>query len=444
LELGNTAMNTSRRVVITGLGVVCPLGNTSQDLWEALMAGRSAVTPITSFPTDYLPTSFAAEARGFSGSIDDFGPLESEKKKAIRKGLKVMCRESQMGVAAAQRALTDAGLGDGKSLAPERMGVVFGSDYMLTLPDDFASGILHCIGQDGQFDFARWATDGMPHVTPLWLLKYLPNMPASHVAIYNDLRGPNNSLTLREASANAAVGEAFRTIQRGSADMMLAGATGTRVHPMKMVHAVTQEEVAGNGVDPARASRPFDLNRSGMVLGEGAASVILEELESARKRGAKIYGEVIGAASSSVGGGHGIARREKALANVMAASLRDAQGKPQDVGHLHAHGLSTRSCDEEEARAVRAVFGDRTARLPIAAAKSYFGNLGAAGGLVELIASLLALEHRRLFKVLNYETPDPKCPLAVSGSEADPGTSFLNVNVTPQGQASAVLVRAMA
>ncbi len=122
----------------------------------------------------------------------------------------------------------------------------------------------------GDFDFSRWAAEGMPQVTPLWLLKYLPNMPASHVAIYNDLRGPNNSVTLREASANAAVGEAFRTIVRGSADVMVAGATGTRVHPMKMVHSVTQEEVAADGVEPARASRPFDLNRSGMVLGEGA------------------------------------------------------------------------------------------------------------------------------------------------------------------------------
>jgi 3-oxoacyl-[acyl-carrier-protein] synthase II len=436
-------MKNSRRVVITGLGLISPLGNTVEELWKSLVDGRSGVGPIGSFPVDYLPTKFAAEARGFTGSIDDFGPLESEKKKAIRKGLKIMCRESQMGVAAAQRALSDAGLGEGQRLDPDRVGVVFGSDYMLTLPEDFTAGILRCIDKDGQFDFSHWALDGMPQVTPLWLLKYLPNMPASHVAIYNDFRGPNNSITLREASANAAVGEAFRTISRGSADAMLAGATGTRVHPMKAVHCVTQEEVAGNGVDPAAASRPFDLNRSGMVLGEGAGAVMLEELEQAEARGAKIYAEVIGTASGSVITRDGIAKRETALANVMSGTLDDANCKPRDIGHVHAHGLSTRSCDEEEAGAIRAVFGDSAAKLPVTAAKSYFGNLGAGSGLVELIASVLALKHGRLFKVLNHDTPDPRCPLAVTRSEADPGTSFLNVNVTPQGQASAVAVRAM-
>jgi 3-oxoacyl-[acyl-carrier-protein] synthase II len=436
-------MNRSRRVVITGLGLVSPLGNTIEAFWEALIAGRSGVAPLTALPPHNLPTSFAAEARDFSGAIHDFGPLEGDQKKAIRKGLKVMSRESQMGVASAQCALADAGLAAGKQLDPDRAGVVFGTDYMLTVPDDFTAGIQRCIDEQGHFDFSRWAVDGLPQVTPLWLLKYLPNMPASHIAIYNDLRGPNNSLTMREAAANAAVGEAFRTIVRGSADVMLAGATGTRVHPMKMVHALTQEEVAGNGLEAARASRPFDLNRNGMVLGEGAGTIVLEELETARARGARIYAEVIGTASSSVASNQGIAHRETALANVMAGSLRDARCPGGDVGHVHAHGLSTRSCDEDEARAIRQVFANGSARVPVTAAKSYFGNLGAASGLIELIASVLALGHGRLFPVLNYDTPDPRCDVAVVRSPTDPGSSFLNVSVTPQGQASAVLVRAL-
>ena len=433
-------MTTSRRVVIAGIGLISPLGNTPESLWDALSSGRSGVAPLQAFPSKYLPTKFAAEARDFSGSIDDFGPLESEKKKSIRKGLKLMCRESQMGVAAAQRALSDAGLGENTALDPERTGVVFGTDYMLTLPEDFASGIQRCLGADGKFDFARWAADGMPQVTPLWLLKYLPNMPASHVAIYNDLRGPNNSLTLREAASNAAVGEAFRTIVRGSADVMVAGATGTRVHPMKTVHAITQEEVAGNGVEPTRASRPFDLNRSGMVLGEGSGAVILEEFEHARARGARIYAEVLGAASGSAINRQGVADRKRVLTTVMAAAIKDSGVKPQDIGHVHAHGLSTRSCDEDEAAAVRAVFGDRSAQPPITAAKSYFGNLGAASGLVELIASVLALDHGKLFKILNTETPDPRCELSLAREGSDAGRTCLNVNVTPQGQASAVVV----
>jgi 3-oxoacyl-[acyl-carrier-protein] synthase II len=433
-------MTTSRRVAIVGLGLISPLGNTPDSLWDALSSGRSGVAPLQAFPATYLPTKFAAEARDFTSSIDDFGPLESEKKKSIRKGLKLMCRESQMGVAAAQRALSDAGLGEASALDPERTGVVFGTDYMLTLPEDFANGIQHCVGADGKFDFTRWAVDGMPQVTPLWLLKYLPNMPASHVAIYNDLRGPNNSLTLREAASNASVGEAFRTIVRGGADVMVAGATGTRVHPMKTVHAITQEEVAGNGVDPARASRPFDLHRSGMVLGEGAGAVILEELEHARARGARIYGEVLGASSGSAISRQGIAQRKTVLANVMSAAINDAGLKPQDIGHVHAHGLSTRSCDEEEAAALQAVFGDRAGQPPITAAKSYFGNLGAASGLIELVASVLALNSGKLFKVLNLETPDPRCELSLAHEGSEAGGSFLNVNVTPQGQGSAVVV----
>jgi 3-oxoacyl-[acyl-carrier-protein] synthase II len=435
-------MNTTRRVVITGMGIISPLGNTLESLWDGLTSGKSGVAPIHSVPADYLPTAFAAEARDFTGAIEDFGPLDGEKKKAIRKGLKIMCRESQMGVAAAQRALSDAGLGDTSGLDPERVGVLFGSDYMLTLPDDFAAGIMKCIDEEGNFDFTRWASEGMQQLTPLWLLKYLPNMPASHVAIYNDMRGPNNSITLREASSNAAIGEAFRTIVRGSAEVMVTGATGTRIHPMKMVHSLTQEEVAANGVDPAKASRPFDLNRGGMVLGEGAGAVVLEELESAKARGARIYAEVLGTASSSVANLSGVAQRETALKNVLSSALRDADCKPEDIGHLHAHGLSTRSCDEEETRAVYDVFGDRAAKLPVVAAKSYFGNLGAGSGLIELVSSVLALQNKRLFPVLNYETPDPKCQLAVSRNGDNPGSSFLNVNVTPQGQASAVLVAA--
>ena len=197
-------------------------------------------------------------------------------------------------------------------------------------------------------------------MSPLWLLKYLPNMPASHLAIYNDLRGPNNSLTLREAAANVALGEAFQIILRGSADAMLAGATGTRLHCMKIVHSLQQEELACGDGDPARVSRPFDRDRTGMVLGEGAGAVMLEELGQAQARGATIYGEVLAAASSSVVARKLIARRQQAITNVLRAVLAAGQATPEQVGHLHAHGLSTRSCDVEEARAIHGVFGGRT------------------------------------------------------------------------------------
>ncbi|NBX30812.1 hypothetical protein EBR04_10300, partial [bacterium] len=201
----------------------------------------------------------------------------------------------------------------------------------LTLPDDFTASVARCRGMNGGFEFDRWASDGMPQLTPLWLLKYLPNMPASHIAIYNDLRGPSNSLTVREASGHLAVGEATVTIQRGAADIMVAGATGTRVHPMKTVHALQTEQVAHGDGDPTRWSRPFDAHRSGMVLGEGAAVLILEELSHAERRGARIHGEVVGHAARSATDPGGAGRRRQALAHAIGHAVEMA-GDEGDLG----------------------------------------------------------------------------------------------------------------
>jgi 3-oxoacyl-[acyl-carrier-protein] synthase II len=433
----------SQRVVVTGFGLVSPLGNSPDSLWQALSTGTSGVRPLASLPPDYLPTSFAAEAWDFGGEIDNFGPLDKEKQKTIRKALKMMCREIQTGVAAAQLALAHSRI----ALAacdPDRVGVNFGSDYMMTVPEEFSAGVGRCRDEAGRFDFNRWGGDGMSQLQPLWLLKYLPNMPASHIAIVNDLRGPSNSLTLREASANLALGEAMTIIRRGAADVLIAGATGTRVHPLRSVHVMLQEELANSGVEPAKASRPFDLDRSGMVLGEGAGAVVLERLDRAQARGATIYGEIVGQGSSSVATRNLVGQCDRALANVMRMALRSAGMSPSDVGHIHAHGLSTRSSDAAEARAIVEVFGAQANQPPVVAAKSYFGNLGAGGGIVELIASLLALREGRLFPILNYDTPDPQCPVrAVRDHATPPGQSVLNVNVTPQGQAAAVIVRSI-
>jgi 3-oxoacyl-[acyl-carrier-protein] synthase II len=435
--------STARRVVITGVGVISPLGNTKEALWEGLSHGRSGVETLApeADAESALPVRVGADARDFTGDIDNFGPLEKEQKKAIRKGLKVMCRECQMGVAVAQLALTDAGV-TSASAGPDRTGILFGADYMLSVPEELLEGVVQCLDEQGKFQFSRWGAEGMTKMSPLWLLKYLPNMPASHLAIYNDFRGPNNSLTLREASANAAIGEAYQIILRGGADVMLVGSTGTRLHPMKMLHAVHQEEVFLGDGNPAAASRPFDLNRGGMVLGEGAGAVVLEELECAKARGATIYGEVVGAATSSATGRRLLAQRDQAMINVLRAVLRGAEAKPDEIGHLHAHGLSTRTCDIEESRAIQDIFGSRSSPIPVVAAKSNFGNLGAGSGMVELVASLMAFQHDHLFPILNYATPDPECPIAaVQRSDVRPGDSFINLNVTPQGQASAAMVR---
>jgi 3-oxoacyl-[acyl-carrier-protein] synthase II len=431
----------TRRVVITGMGLVSPLGNNQAAFWDALRNQRSGVAELKNLPIANLPTKFAAEARDFTGHIDNFGELDPNVKKSIRKGLKVMCREIQMGVAVAQMALHDSKLHPG-SYDVDRTGAVYGCDYIMTLPDEFTAGVKACTDSDG-FQFSRWAEMGLKKVDPLWLLKYLPNMPACHVAIYNDLRGPNNSITQREASANLAVAEAFTTIVRGGADIMLAGATGTRVHALRTVHIVLQEEIALDGDDPTRLSRPFDLNRTGLVLGEGAGAIVLEELGSARRRGVPIYAEVVGYGSSTVLDRQGIANCGRAIENSMVAALRSASMSPDQIGHVHAHGLSTRKSDEEEAQAIQRIFGPIESQPPVVAAKSYFGNLGAASGTVELISSILAVQNGELFPILNFETPDPACPVRPARAGMPPGDAFINVNVSPVGQGSAVVIRRM-
>ncbi len=426
------------RIVITGMGLISPIGNSPESVWDSLVNQRSGVGPLESLPAEHLPTKVAGEARQFTGTIDDFGPMEKTLTRTIKKGLKVMCREIEMGVAASQLALSSCGFVKGEH-DPDRVGVVYGSDYILTLPGEFSAGIHKCMGEDGKFDFSRWAEEGLPRVQPLWLLKYLPNMPASHIAIYNDLRGPNNSITIREASSNLAIVEAVTTLQRGWADQMLAGATGTRVHQLRTLHVVLQEQIAPGEDDPGKTSRPFDLNRTGEVLGEGAGALMLETLEFAEKRNATILGEVVGHASSAAIDAKGVANYYQAFKNVIVNALKSARISPAELGHVHAHGLATSRCDREEAVAIHEVFGDT--QVPVVAAKSYTGNLGAASGMVEAVSSLLAINDNQLFGTLNYETPDPDCPVKVSSQLAEPGDSFLNLSITPQGQASAVVVR---
>jgi len=433
--------NGKRRVVITGFGVISPLGNSSEALWEALAGGRSGVRPLQSVPPDHLPIDGAGECWDFTtGDIEAFGPLEKKKKRNIKKNLKVACRDIQMGVAAAQLAMNHAGLEEGV-YEPERTGVVYGSDYMMTVPEEFNDGVRECLSGDGKFNFDDWGEKGIKKVDPLWLLKFLPNMPASHIAIYNDMRGPNNSITIREASANLAVAEAACTIERGHADIIITGSTGTRVHALRSLHMALQEQLAARR-PPEQLSRPFEKSRNGMVIGEGAGAMILESLESAQKRGAPILGEIHGFGSSSVIARNTVAHCGRALSNVMRQALATSGFSPETVGHVHAHGLSTTKCDAEEAAAINEVFSSRSSPIPVTAAKSYFGNLGAGAGLIELIASLLAIENGTLFPVLNYETPDPECALHIAGAggkEAAAGETVLNTNVTPQGQASAIL-----
>ncbi|MEL7263668.1 MAG: beta-ketoacyl-[acyl-carrier-protein] synthase family protein [Planctomycetota bacterium] len=434
-----------RRVAITGKGVISPLGSDASTLLDALRSSQSAVGPITAIPTEPLPFSFGAECQQFTGSIDDYGPLDKTVKRGIKKGQNKMCREIALGVAAAQRALSDAGL-DADKRDPLRTGVVYGCDYIMTLPEEFSDGIRAVMNADGQVDFGRWGSDGLKKVNPLWLLTYLPNMPASHIAIYNDLRGPNNSLTLRESSAGAAVAEAFSTIVRGHADALVVGSTGCRIHPFRTMHASMQEDLVGETGDPATASRPFDRQRAGAVLGEGAAALILESEEHALARGANILGYVSGYGSSCVGpptttDSDRPHHQQMAITHALRAAVGD---HPSDIGHINAHGLSTIQTDAAEAAAIESVFGSPIQSPPVTTLKGHIGNLGAGGGMVELVASLQAIgtdDDNSLWPILNCDALAEDCPIhAVRDNATAAGDSFVTVNVTPQGQATAVKI----
>ena len=431
-----------RRVVVTGVGMISPLGNSRASFWHAIHTRTSGIRNLTLIPTHNLPIHFGGEAADFTGDIADFGPLEPAAKKALRKGLKVMCREIQMGVAASQLALTDADLAPGM-FDPNRTGIVYGSDYIMTNPDEFSGAVHACMAETGSFDLSRWAEKGIPKITPLWLLKYLPNMPACHVAIHNDLRGPSNSITVREASSNLALAEAACTIARGDAEIMVSGATGSRIHAIRTLHVVLQEELACGETLAESLPKPFDLARRGMVVGEGAASLVLEERRAAEARGARILGEIVGYGSSAAINRDGSPRTDVALRNAMAQALRTARMAPDEVGHLHAHGACTTRGDIDEAKAIREIFGGRASPVPVTALKSYLGNVGAAGGALELTASMLAMAAGELPPILNYVTPDPACPISAvtQSTPYPPGRSVMNVSITPQGQASAIVFR---
>ena len=432
---------SERRVVITGTGLVSPIGSSPEELWQSLSERKSGIDFLNRVPADHLPSKIGGEASSFTGTIDDFGELDKKLKRSIKKSLKVMCREIEMGVATAQFALAQSSLTP-DSLEPARIGTMFGSDYIITEPQEFSAGIQNSLGGDEKFEFTKWAENGIPNVEPLWLLKYLPNMPASHVAIFNDLRGPSNSLTVREASSNLAIAEATAIIKRGTADQMVTGSTGSRIHMLRTLHCSLQEQLAkceDHDNDPTKASRPFDSRRSGMVMGEGAGCLILEEFESAKARGASIFGEVVGYGSSTVADKKGVADYKTAFCNVISMALDVAGIEASDLGHVNAHGLSAIRCDKEEAQAISEMCGNS---IPVVAMKSAMGNLGAGSGMVEIIGSLQALEHGTLFSTLNHDDPDSDCPInVVTESGVAPGGCFIKLSITPQGQASAVVIR---
>ena len=424
------ATHHKRRTVITGVGVVSPLGHDPNAFWTALDEGRSSVKPLKFTDVTGFETRIGSE-------IHDFVPrtiiTDRNQQKALNR---MMSRTVQMGLAASHLAYADAGFTPA-NVDPTRIGVEFGCGMIATEPNDVARAArvsLNC--SPGVVSLPLWGTAGLKEIEPLWMLKYLPNMPACHATINLDLQGPSNTITSGEAASLLSLAEAVRIIRRGAADAMLAGGAESKTNPLNFVRNHLFLPLSRRNDAPEKAHRPFDKNRDGMVVCEGAAVFAVEDLGHATKRGAKIYAEVAGYAC-----GFDRARDGKVTATVLRRALADAGVTPGDIDHVNAHGLATPDSDVWEANAIAAVFGRD---VPVWAPKGNFGAAGCAASLFELLGSVMALKHGRVPATLNCDDPDPACRIRVHAAGSKPvGKPYaLKLNFTDLGQVGACVVRA--
>jgi 3-oxoacyl-[acyl-carrier-protein] synthase II len=373
-----------RRVVITGVGAVTPLGNDVPSTWQGAVTGRSGVDFIRSFDTSEFPVRIAAEVKDFDGN--GLAPA---------KELKRLDRCVRFALASSKEAMDDAGL---NGFRPDRVGVVLGSGI----------GGVHELLR--QYDVLR--ERGPLRVSPTFLPNVLPDSASGQVAIALGLRGPNYAVVSACATGSHAIGEGADLVRHGAADAMLAGGTEGCIHPLFFAGFCSMRGLVAEEEDPARACRPFDATRAGFVMGEGAGIVMLEELEHAQARDARIYAEVLGFGASS--DAYHMAAPDPdsvGVGEMMVAALERAGVDRDRVDYINAHGTSTLLGDTAETKAIKDVFGDRAYDIAVSSTKSTMGHLLGAAGAVEAIIAALAIHHRLIPPTINYEYPDPTCDL---------------------------------
>lgn len=375
-----------RRVVVTGLGALTPIGNDVATTWQSLLSGKSGAADITKFDASKFSVRFAAE-------VKDFDPLAYMDRKEAKRADPY----TQYAVAASIQAMADAGLEPG-GIDPETFGVIIGS------------GIGGLKSFEDQHDIYR--TLGPSKISPFFIPMFIGDIAAGIVSMRLQAKGPNYSTVSACASSAHAIGDAFRIIQYGDADVMVAGGAEAAVTPMSIGGFANMGALSTRNDDPATASRPFDAGRDGFVMGEGSAVVVLEELEHARKRGARIYGEIVG--YRATGDAYHLTGQPEAhegLQRAMKGALKDGGLQPTDVDYLNAHGTSTPLNDPNESKGIQAVFGDHAHVLSVSSTKSATGHMLGAAGSVEFIACALAIRDNMIPPTINYETPDPECVL---------------------------------
>ena len=390
-----------RRVVITGVGCVTPLGTRVEQVWQKLVAGASGVGPTTLFDASRFPTKIAAEVRGWD--------ITDEGQDADR--WRFCGRHTKFAAGAALQAMHDAGLPHGLAADPTRLGVYLGSGEGQQDFEAFTRMMMAAI-EGETLDVAKFTKLGLETLHPLSEVEQEPNMPAGHLAAMFDAQGPNLNCLTACAASSQAIGEAAEIVRRGEADVMLSGGTHSMIHPFGVTGFNLLTALSTRNDAPTRASRPFDRDRDGFVLGEGAAMVVLEELEHAKRRGATIHGELVGYGSTAdayrITDTHPEGRGAAAC---MQLALDDAGLGADAIDYINAHGTSTDVNDRVETLAIRKVFRDRADAVPVSSTKSMMGHLIAAAGATEVIVCLLAIRDGLLPPTINYETPDPDCDL---------------------------------
>jgi len=432
----------SSRVVITGLGAITPLGLTAGDMWEGLCEGRCGIGKIRAFD----PVGFGCK---LAGEVPDY-KIRDYVPKSRRKSVKLMSRDIELSVIAANEALTGSGIitqgidPERINVDPERMAINLGAGLISCDLVELAPAVAASI-TDGKFDIHKWGKDGLELVTPLWLLKYFPNMLACHIGIIHDIQGPGNTITCAEASSHLAISEAAQIIERGDAVYALAGGAEAKVNPIVMIRqCLLKRAISENGNDPDSACRPFDADAKGSVFGEGAGIIVLESIENAKKRNVKIYAEVAGVgASNNINPSYEHLEPDaKGTQIAIEKALADAQIEPKDLDLIIPHGIGDPADDLAEAKAIQRALGQAATNIAVLPTKSMLSNTGAASGALDVIAAVFAITEGRIPAAKNCDTKADGCNLNIVKQAQETNINYaLCCSYTYGGQTAAVVLK---
>ena len=433
---------TDRRVVITGYGAVSPLGMTADDLWQALSHGKSGIDTIKAFDPVNFTCKIAGEIPDFK--IGDFIP------KSFRKSIKLMSRDIEIAIIAAKEAVQSSGLitkgidPENVNVDPARFAINIGAGLISCDMAELAPAVVMSL-TDGEFDIKKWGRDGLNLVTPLWLLKYLPNMLPCHVGLIHDIQGPSNTITCAEAGAHIAIAEAAQIIARNDADIALAGGAEAKVNPIVMIRqSLTKRATDQNNDNPKSACRPFDADAKGSVFGEAAALLFLEELQHAKNRNAKIYAEIIGTGSSNnINPAYEHLEADGTAVRIaIEQALNEAGISADQLDLIIPHGTGIPADDKAEAAAIEAVLGSAVSKVPVWPTKSMVSNTGAAAGAVDMVAAICAMENKTIPAAINCENKADWCNLNISTSQRNAEIKYiLNCSYTYGGQTAAIVLK---